>query len=136
MSIKAVFRVQCDGPGKEWLSWPEDYVPGTALPDEILVAEPTAVRACNWPGERAARRAALGAGWVQDCAYNRLLCPTCKVNPLGITLPSNGRCEARTMAPRPVTAATDAYGRVARTIQCELDTGHAREHRHGGRYWF
>lgn len=84
MSIRAVFRVQCDGPGKEWLSWPKDYVPGTDLPDEILVAEPTAIRACNWPSDYAARFAAFGAGWftrltpgVSDVQW---WCPVCAVS--------------------------------------------------------
>lgn len=83
MSIRAVFRVQCDGPGKEWLSWPKDYVLGTDLPDEILVAEPTAIRACNWPSDHAARAAALGAGWftrltpgVSDVQW---WCPGCRI---------------------------------------------------------
>lgn len=85
MSIRAVFRVQCDGPGKEWLSWPQDYVLGTDLPDEILVAEPTAIRACNWPSDHAARVAALGAGWATrltpGVANVQWWCPGCQKGP-------------------------------------------------------
>lgn len=92
MTIRAVFRVQCDGPCKGWLSWTEDYVPGTdMLPCHHVVA-PTAERALNWPGERAARTAALDNGWVFSHDRSRpqpykIYCPTCKVNPLGIVLP-------------------------------------------------
>ena len=89
MTIKAVFRVQCDGPCKGWLSLRESYVPGTDIQPEDHVVEPTAVRACNWPGERAARTAAQNNGWYVSSAQGgpRALCPECKTNPLGITLP-------------------------------------------------
>lgn len=89
-SIRAVFRVQC-GRCLMWLSRTQDYVMGTdVLPhhSERLI---TAERAWQWPGEAAARRAALEAGWVQDHKQPRdsgvLLCPACSVNPLGIVLP-------------------------------------------------
>lgn len=97
MSIRAVFRVQCDGPCKGWLSWTEDYVPGTdMLPRHHMVA-PTAERALNWPGERAARMAALDNGWAADLITGRMglqswFCPTCRDNPLGIVLPV-GPCQ-------------------------------------------
>lgn len=84
--IRAVFRVQCDGPCKGWLSVPPHLIGRDILPGALTI-EPTAVHAGNWPGERAARRAATGAGWVPNCAYNRLMCPACAANPLGIVLP-------------------------------------------------
>lgn len=92
MSIKAVFRVQCDGPCKGWLSRTEDYVPGTeALPEHNEVL-PTAERAWLWPGERAARIAAVSAGWKRwhdrGPTGFKWLCPKCVVNPLGIVLPT------------------------------------------------
>lgn len=100
MSIRAVFRVQCDGPGKEWLSLPEGYVPGTDIRSEQLVAAPTAERAGNWPGERAARTAAKRAGWryvstKMDNREDSLMCPVCAANPLAIDLPPNDRNEGR-----------------------------------------
>lgn len=80
--IKPVFRVQCDGPGKEWLSLPDDYVPGTDLPADTLVAAPTAERAGNWPDEKAAKRAAIGAGWRHPVdspkGFQDWLCPGCQ----------------------------------------------------------
>lgn len=90
MSIKAVFRVQCDGPGREWLSLTPDYRPGTDILPHHVVAEPTAERACNFPGERAARRGALDAGWRYGFLYTSRtswLCPGCQANPRGIKLP-------------------------------------------------
>lgn len=89
MSIKAVFRVQCDGPCKGWLSVPEwGWGTGRDFADSQLTVEPTAVHAGNWPGERAARRAAIGAGWtVRLTVPATLLCPACTLNPLGIKLP-------------------------------------------------
>lgn len=90
MSIRAVFRVQCDGPGKEWLSIPEwGWGTGRDVFDRQLTAEPTAERAGNWPGERAARHAALGAGWTYTWfkGAHKLMCPACAANPLGIKLP-------------------------------------------------
>jgi hypothetical protein len=90
MSIRAVFRVQCDGPGREWLSPPEDHVPGRAYDGSTLIAAPTAERAGLWPGERAARTAALAAGWVPASRHlgpGTLMCPACAANPLGIVLP-------------------------------------------------
>lgn len=134
MSIRAVFRVQCDGPCRGWLSTPECYRMGTDIRPEAFVVAPTAERAGNWPGERAARRAALGAGWTYTgvSAWNpegqhatarggTLLCPKCKTNPLGISLPSNGRCEA-----------TSPSG----FIRCDRDVGHAQAHTYGVIDWF
>lgn len=92
MTIRAVFRVQCDM-CKGWLSWSEDYVPGTPVLPEHSEVLPTAERAWLWPGERAARTAALAAGWVRsysgakDRNNPRWLCPKDKLNPLGIVLP-------------------------------------------------
>jgi len=82
VTIRAVFRVQCDGPCKGWLL-SYTAVPGT---------EPAAAR---FPGERAARTAALGAGWQRsplDPARVKWLCPDCKSNPLGIVLPPDPVC--------------------------------------------
>lgn len=100
MSIRSVFRVQCDGPCRGWLSVPED----NPLTDDLVVTR-TSVRAVKWPGERAARRAALSAGWVYTgvsphnpegrhatAGGGTLLCPTCKVNPLGVVLPPDPVC--------------------------------------------
>ncbi|MDX3575964.1 hypothetical protein [Streptomyces sp. FL07-04A] len=75
--IKPVYRVQCDGPGKEWLSLPDDYVPGTDLMTGVLVAAITAERAGNWPAERDAQRAAVGAGWRPTQTTGQWLCPAC-----------------------------------------------------------
>ena len=77
--IKPVYRVQCDGPDKEWLSLPEGYVPGTDLMADALIAADTAERAGNWPEERAAQRAAIGAGWrpVAGSDFREWLCPSC-----------------------------------------------------------
>lgn len=97
MTIKAVFQVQCDGPCKGWLSLPSKYHPGTDLQHEDLIVRPTAVTAGLWPGERAARRAALGNGWeVKGLARNPIswLCPECRLNPLDIRVP-HGRLGAR-----------------------------------------
>jgi hypothetical protein len=80
--IKSVYRVQCDGLGKEWLSLPDGYVSGTDLLPGVLVAAPTAERAGNWPDERAAQRAAVGAGWRPASAnWERWMCPSCAVRP-------------------------------------------------------
>lgn len=75
--ITPVYRVQCDGPGKEWLSLPEGYVPGTDLMAGVLVASATAERAGNWPGDREAKRAAVGAGWRPAMGGATWLCPAC-----------------------------------------------------------
>lgn len=88
--IRSVFRVQCDGPCRGWLSWSEDYVPGTDILPRHEVVAPTAERAFNWPGERAARMAARAAGWecpVQLEDPRKWFCPTCKLNPKGIVVP-------------------------------------------------
>lgn len=68
--IRAVFRVQCDGPCRGWLLWSDNVTPGAAL----------------FPGERAARVAALDAGWEADrndfTGPRQWRCPTCAANPL------------------------------------------------------
>lgn len=96
MTIRTVFRVQCDGPCRGWLSVPPELI-GKDTPATALTIEPTAVHAGNWPGERAARIAALGAGWTRDrndfSEPRRWLCPSCSVNPLGIVLPPNPPCD-------------------------------------------
>lgn len=85
--IRAVYRVQCDG-CKGWLSRSDDYVVGTVVEARHEVVRPTAEKAFNWPGERAARIAAAQAGWVKHPhQLHRWLCPDCKTNPLGVTLP-------------------------------------------------
>lgn len=78
--IKPVYRVQCDGPGKEWLSLPAGYAPGTDFTADALVAAGTAERAGNWPGEREAKRAAVGAGWrhAPDSDFKTWFCPACQ----------------------------------------------------------
>lgn len=81
--IQPVFRVQCDGPGKEWLALPDDYVSGTDLPHDALVAAPTAERAGNWPGEKEAKLAAIGAGWrhpVDSAGFKDWWCPGCQTS--------------------------------------------------------
>lgn len=89
-SIQAVFRVRC-GKCRGWLSLTPSYRPGTDVLPEHETVMPTAERACNWPGERAARTGALAAGWAPDYTLapgsGVLLCPDCKTNPLGIELP-------------------------------------------------
>lgn len=80
MTIRTVFRVQCDGPCKGWLSWSDDYVPGTPVLPRYEVVAPTAERAFNWPGEGAARRAAVGAGWSYTMVdgLKKIVCPECR----------------------------------------------------------
>lgn len=89
-SIRAVFRVQC-GKCRGWLSRTPDYVPGTDVQPHHNETLATAERAWLWPGEGAARRAALAAGWrpdhTQPPGSGVLLCPACSTNPLGIVLP-------------------------------------------------
>lgn len=95
MTIKAVFRVQCDGPCKGWLSLPDNYRMGTDIRHGDLIVRPTAVTAGLWPGERAARTAALNNGWkVTGLSRNPIswLCPTCRRNPLGIRIPKAAPC--------------------------------------------
>ena len=75
--IRSVFRVQCDGPCKGWLSRLRQVT------QDELKADP-------YPGERAARIAARGAGWVpwrKSGTQTTWLCPNCKSNPLQIVLP-------------------------------------------------
>lgn len=93
MTIKAVFRVQCDGPCKGWLSLPDAHRLGTTDTRHVeLVVRPTNEHAVLWPGERTARRAALGNGWSQTSPRTPRgwLCPECRLNPLGIRLPAPG----------------------------------------------
>lgn len=70
--IRAVYRVQCDGCGTWILSF-GDPVPAV------------------FTGERAARLTAERFGWEKHphdtVQPYRWLCPDCKTNPLGITLP-------------------------------------------------
>lgn len=87
MSIRAVFRVRCDGPCKGWLSLSPEFAGRDILPG-MMTVEPTAVHAANWPGERAAREAARQEGFQILGFTGRLLCPECRDNPLGIKLPS------------------------------------------------
>lgn len=93
MTIHSVFRVQCDGPCKGWLSVPPGLI-GRDIMWGRLTVEPTAVHAGNWPGERAARTAAYGAGWKRNPVGSTItagwFCPDCKLNPLGIVLPTMG----------------------------------------------
>lgn len=95
MTIKAVFRVQCDGPCKGWLSLPDTRV------YRDLVVRPSAELACSYSGERAARRAALSNGWhvsgrngrVQATnGHAHMPCPTCRLNPLDIRIPKAAPC--------------------------------------------
>jgi hypothetical protein len=79
VTIRAVFRVQCDGPCKGWL------LSYTALPG----SEPAAA---TFPGERAARVAAVNAGWSLKDLGLHLYCPDCTVNPLGVVLPDSPIC--------------------------------------------
>ena len=89
MSIRSVFRVQCDGSCKGWLS----CIPHRTeleIPASELTARPTAEHACTWSGERAARIAARSAGWIpwrKDGTRTTWLCPGCRDNPLDIVLP-------------------------------------------------
>lgn len=105
-SIRAVFRVQC-GKCRGWLSLTPSYRPGTDVRPEHQTVMPTAERACNWPGERAARTGALAAGWAPDYTLapgsGVLLCPDCKTNPLGIDLPEQTRW------PEPVCVCTHPW---------------------------
>ena len=71
MPITPVYRVQCSGPCRRWLSLPDDYEPGEAIPFDALTLQPTAARAGMWPSLAAARRAARWAGWHDD------RCPEC-----------------------------------------------------------
>ena len=92
MTVKAVFRVQCDGPCKGWLSVPEGKAPDGPVPPSELLVVPQPTRTAVWPGERAARYAAGAAGWevVLGRGRVRMMCPACRLNPLGIRLPPPG----------------------------------------------
>ena len=77
-----MFRVQCDGPCGGWLSQTGDVIRLKHPSRDVGM----------WPGERAARVAAVGAGWsVRITAPPTLLCPDCALNPLGIKLPPDER---------------------------------------------
>lgn len=82
MTVKAVFRVQCDGPCKGWLSLPSKHQTGTDIRHEDLLVRPTAVTAALWPGERSARTAALNNGWEADrddfTSAREWRCPECR----------------------------------------------------------
>lgn len=79
-SIRAVFRVQCGKCGG-WLS----------QTGGVIRLNPPSRDVGLYPGERAARDAAFGAGWqlyhTAPEGSGVLLCPGCKDNPLGIELP-------------------------------------------------
>lgn len=98
MTVKAVFRVQCDGPCRGWLSLPDTrvYRGVNDFRHAELTVEPTAVNAGLWPGEYAARTAARNNGWDVSgsgaTSPATLLCPTCKSNPLGIRIPKAAPC--------------------------------------------
>ena len=77
MTINVVYRVQCSGPCRRWLSIPDGYEPGEDLPLAALEPRPTAARAGMWPDETAARRAAFAAGWSGGT------CPDCRA---GVTV--------------------------------------------------
>ena len=78
MTIRAVFRVQCDGPCGGWLSETGD----------VIRLNPPSRDAGMYPGERSARLAAEAAGWdVIRTAPVTLRCPSCTANPLDILLP-------------------------------------------------
>jgi hypothetical protein len=72
MTINVVYRVQCSGPCRRWLSLPDGYEPGEDLPLAALEPKSTAARAGMWPDETAARRAAFAAGWSSGT------CPDCR----------------------------------------------------------
>jgi hypothetical protein len=72
MSLQARYRVRCDGPCGWWLG-----------PSRITVPDPA--DAATFPGERAARAAAIRADWTRD--DRGWFCPDCTRNPLGIVLP-------------------------------------------------
>lgn len=78
MTVKAVFRVQCDGPCKGWLSLREGYVPGTDILPGDQIVTPTAELACNWPDTRSAMSAALAHGFRRVPARLGLVCPACR----------------------------------------------------------
>lgn len=84
MSIRSVFRVQCDGPCGGWLSQAGD----------VIRLNPPSRDVGLFPGERTARIAALSSGWRYPSGrYGvELMCPTCTVNPLGIVLPPDHVC--------------------------------------------
>lgn len=100
MTIKAVFRVQCDGPCKGWLSEAGEVVAAYGSVTVRVIG--------HWRGERAARTAALNNGWeyTGKSPWNpegqhgtarggTLLCPTCKLTPpvrLDIRIPKAAPC--------------------------------------------
>ncbi|EYT83994.1 hypothetical protein CF54_04085 [Streptomyces sp. Tu 6176] len=72
--IESAYRVQCDGPGKEWLP------PAPGQPAGIAGA---------WPSERDAKRAAVAAGWRHrpDSDFRTWFCPACEATPQHRTAP-------------------------------------------------
>lgn len=142
MSIKAVFRVQCDGPCKGWLSLPESYVPGTDFQHVDLVTAPTAERAGDWPGERAARNAALQAGWrtifrAGDTKGSVIRCPKCYADPYDAArhFPEDrGQVTALIRAQRRDCGHTSPSALGA--LSCTRPQGHDDEHRNGTLDWF
>ncbi|MFR9796164.1 hypothetical protein ACL02U_09710 [Streptomyces sp. MS06] len=72
MTINVVYRMQCSGPCRRWLSIPDGYAPGEDIPLAALEPQPTAARAGMWPDETAVRRAAFAAGWSSGT------CPDCR----------------------------------------------------------
>ena len=70
MPITPVYRVQCSGPCRRWLSLPDGYQPGEDIPLAALTAQPTAAHAGMWPTPTAARRAAHCAGWSGDRCFD------------------------------------------------------------------
>lgn len=107
MTIRAVFRVQCDGPCKGWLSQTGD----------VIRLNPPSRDAGMYPGERSARLAAEAAGWgVIRTAPMTLRCPSCTANPLDILLPR----VCGHVSPGPLGS-----------LPCIREQGHFEEHVHG-----
>lgn len=76
MTIKAVFRVQCDGPCHGWLSEAGEVVAAYGSVTVRVIG--------HWPSEHAARVAALNNGWTphggseMDWATALWRCPACR----------------------------------------------------------
>lgn len=76
MTIKAVFRVQCDGPCHGWLSEAGEVVAAYGSVTVRVIG--------HWPSEHAARVAALNNGWTphggseRDWATALWRCPACR----------------------------------------------------------
>ena len=118
--IKPVYRVQCSGPCRRWLSIPKSYQPGEDIPHAALEPQPTAARAGMWPDESAALYAAFGAGWSSGT------CPDCRV---GVPVRQAQKDEpvvAVHAAPNPSPAAAEALGALVDVAkqQAACDFGH------------